>query len=162
MNATLIVTQKQAADSAAEFARARHLRDNAFEKKRFDPPKETTAGGNPADGANTPPAKRRTYGSGHAGLQESSDAIVSYLREKSAADMSLQRRLLELKQKRLQMVEKKRQQKRKEWEQELKEKEDERQPQRQRQEDDRWEKLATLSILDRLADQLKQHYSFVK
>ena len=131
------MTQKQAADSAAEFSRARHLRENAFEKKSFDPPKETTAGGTPADGATTPPAKMRTYGSGHAGLQESSDAIVSYLREKSAADMSLQRRRLELKQNRLQMEEKEREQKRKEWEQELKDKEDERQRQRQRQEDDR-------------------------
>ena len=149
-----VVTQKQAADSAAELARARHLRDNAClklsEKKRHDPPKETTAGD-----ATTPPAKRRTYGSGLAGLQESSDAIVSYLREKSAADMSLERRRLELEEKRLQMEEKKREQKRREWEQKLKEKEDDRQRQRQLQEDDRREKLAMLSILDRLADKLK-------
>lgn len=94
------------------------------------------------------PKKRRSYSSGGHMLQQSTDSIVSYLRQKSDAGQHLERERLELEKKKLEFEEKEKERRAEMDKKELEARE-------KKAEDDRRERLAVMAILECVADKLK-------
>ena len=158
------MAQKQREEQQAELAPAVQMRDDACgqlskkskrkgadvgDKDDNDDEDENPDLG-PASNPTTPttpkaPAKKRTYGKC---LEDSTDAMLDYLKAKSKEQASLEKERLELERRKLDLEESERCRRA---EQEKEDKEE----RKKKQEDDRAERLAVLNILSHLADKLK-------
>ena len=137
---------KQWEDQQTEAQRAVVIRDNACKNLSKKQPTDADADADAGEENDAPAAKRRrSYG---LPPSSSTESVVKYLREKQTAQQSLEQERLELERERLKLQ-------KQELDQKQEREREEREARRRKEDDERREKLAMLTILERLADKLK-------
>ena len=140
------LVNKQREDQQTEAQRAVVIRDNACKNLSKKQPTDADADADAGEENDAPAAKRRrSYG---LPPSSSTESVVKYLREKQTAQQSLEQERLELERERLKLQ-------KQELDQKQEREREEREARRRKEDDERREKLAMLTILERLADKLK-------